>query len=105
MAVRNLTLGFILNLSNVETVKFSGSFFEFHEILPLLTRGQPPFHVVCPSLPGYGFSSPPRRGKENNPLTFSQMAIALDALMRGLGFNSYVSFLLPSLAPSRPYLL
>lgn len=60
--------------------------------MPLLTGGEPAFHVVCPSMPGYCFSSSPKRGKASNPLTFTQIAIALDALMRGLGFNSYVSF-------------
>ena len=44
-----------------------GSFFEFHKVIPMLTHpdrhgGTPEssFHVVAPSLPGYGFSPAPR---------------------------------------------
>lgn len=51
----------------VLTHGWPGSFIEFERILPLLADpgahgGDPAdsFHVVVPSLPGYGFSSPPR---------------------------------------------
>jgi pimeloyl-ACP methyl ester carboxylesterase len=39
-----------------------GSFFECYKILPLLTaeNASLPFHVVCPSIPGYGFSEAPK---------------------------------------------
>ncbi|HEY8432056.1 MAG TPA: epoxide hydrolase [Sandaracinaceae bacterium] len=44
-----------------------GSIFEFHKIIGPLTdptrhggRAEDAFHVVCPSIPGYGFSEPPR---------------------------------------------
>lgn len=35
-----------------------GSFYEFYKILPLLTENQDGvvFEVICPSIPGYGFS-------------------------------------------------
>ncbi|GFT92690.1 epoxide hydrolase 1 [Nephila pilipes] len=42
-----------------------GSFVEFIKIVPLLTTPQPEydfvFEVVCPSIPGYGFSESPHR--------------------------------------------
>eukprot|EP01065_Artemidia_motanka_P011376 TRINITY_DN1610_c4_g1_i1.p2 TRINITY_DN1610_c4_g1~~TRINITY_DN1610_c4_g1_i1.p2 ORF type:complete len:408 (+),score=135.08 TRINITY_DN1610_c4_g1_i1:48-1226(+) len=61
-----------------------GSFFEFHKVLPLLGDD---FHVVAPSLPGYGFSGrPTTRG-------FDVAAIArtVDLLMRSLGYPRYVA--------------
>ena len=64
-----------------------GTFFEFHEIVPLLT---PKFHVVCPSLPGYTFSSPPRSMNASGPISFTQVAHLMDALMRSLGYEKYV---------------
>ena len=36
------------------------TFAEFAKVVPILTDGTPPFHVVAPSLPGFGFSGPPR---------------------------------------------
>ena len=45
------------------TVHFIGSFWEFYKLIPMLTNPPseeyPAFHVVVPSLPGFGFSSPP----------------------------------------------
>lgn len=42
-----------------------GSFFEFYRLIPLLTEPSDPgdlvFEVVCPSIPGYGFSDAPRK--------------------------------------------
>ena len=45
-----------------------GSVFEFHKIIPMLTEpenhggsAEQAFHVVAPSIPGYGFSSAPTR--------------------------------------------
>lgn len=40
-----------------------GSFYEFYKILPLLTENQDglAFEVICPSIPGYGFSDAPRK--------------------------------------------
>ena len=40
-----------------------GHFLEVKKILPLLTsagEGHPSFHVVAPSLPGFGFSEAPK---------------------------------------------
>lgn len=38
-----------------------GSFFEFYRILPMLTKteGDVVFEVICPSIPGYGYSEAP----------------------------------------------
>ena len=46
----------------VLTHGWPGSFLEFEQVLPLLTNppdDSPAFHVVAPSLPGYGFSGRP----------------------------------------------
>lgn len=45
-----------------------GSFYEFYGLIPLLTEPSDPddlvFEVVCPSIPGYGFSGAPRKKGE-----------------------------------------
>ncbi|XP_028843993.1 epoxide hydrolase 1-like [Denticeps clupeoides] len=64
-----------------------GSFFEFYKILPLLTdtKDDLAFEVICPSIPGYGFSEAPHK----------QGFCSLDAariflkLMERLGFNKF----------------
>jgi microsomal epoxide hydrolase len=76
----------------VVTHGWPGSFFEFHKILGPLT--DPPahggdardaFHVVCPSIPGYGFSEAPRtRGWD-----VRRMAEVNAALMERLGYARY----------------
>ena len=41
-----------------------GHFLEVEKMLPLLTAGSPDhpsFHVVAPSLPGFGFSEAPKK--------------------------------------------
>jgi pimeloyl-ACP methyl ester carboxylesterase len=66
-----------------------GSFLEFHQILELLKKKYSPqdlpYHVIVPSLPGYGYSSGP-------PLDFDfgieNASEALNNLMVGLGFGS-----------------
>ncbi|KAK9810911.1 hypothetical protein WJX73_007650 [Symbiochloris irregularis] len=66
-----------------------GSFLEFHKILPKLqsddTKGD--YHVVIPSLPGYGFSSPPPRPG----FDAVQIAALFDELMGALGYRQYVA--------------
>lgn len=68
-----------------------GSFWEFHGIIEHLTNpppDQPAFHVVIPSLPGFGFSSPPPK----KLWTMSDNARILDHLMTGiLGYPSYMA--------------
>jgi pimeloyl-ACP methyl ester carboxylesterase len=69
-----------------------GSVVEFLDVVPRLTEpeahgGTAPdaFHVIAPSLPGYGFSDPTRtRGWD-----VSRMARALVELMQRLGYTSY----------------
>ncbi len=69
-----------------------GSFMEFHRLIPMLTQpekfgGSPDdaFHVVAPSLPGYGFSSTPTvRG-----WGLERIAKSIDTLMDGLGYDRY----------------
>jgi epoxide hydrolase len=69
-----------------------GSVVEFLDVIPLLTQpeaygGGPAdaFHVIAPSLPGYGFSEPTRtRGWDS-----WRMAGAFIELMRGLGYDRY----------------
>jgi microsomal epoxide hydrolase len=66
-----------------------GSIWEFHRVAPALAQpsgnAQPAFHVVCPSLPGYGFSGPTRvRGWH-----VARVAAALAELMRRLGHARY----------------
>ena len=59
-----------------------GSIVEFLTAIPLLTES---FHVVAPSLPGYGFSGPTReRGWDT-----WRMARAFAELMASLGYNRY----------------
>ncbi|WP_261166681.1 epoxide hydrolase family protein [Microbacterium sp. Marseille-Q6965] len=49
----------------------------------------PDFHVVVPSLPGFGFSSPYRRG----PLTEERMAATMHTLMTEvLGYGRYLTY-------------
>ena len=69
-----------------------GSVVEFLEVLPRLTdpeafggQAADAFHVVAPSLPGYGFSEPPRtRGWDEQ-----RIARAYMALMERLGYSRY----------------
>ncbi len=69
----------------VLTHGWPGSVVEFLDAIELLTEGPDPFHVVCPSLPGYGFSDKPaRRG-----WTVQRMAAAWAQLMARLGYDRY----------------
>ena len=70
-----------------------GSIAEFSEILPILTEPQEhggqredAFHVICPSIPGYGFSDAPTEPG------FDQKQVALGHinLMEQLGYEKYV---------------
>ena len=66
-----------------------GSVVEFHKVIePLATGGADgadAFHVICPSLPGYGFS-----GKPAAPgWGVGKIAEAWDALMERLGYGRY----------------
>lgn len=69
-----------------------GSIVEFLDVIPRLTQpeshgGDPgdAFHVVAPSLPGYGFSDPPRTKGWDVP----RIARAFASLMSRLGYARY----------------
>jgi pimeloyl-ACP methyl ester carboxylesterase len=60
-----------------------GSIVEFHKVIePLTERG---FDVVCPSLPGYGFSAKPT----STGWGIERIADAWDVLMNRLGYQRY----------------
>jgi pimeloyl-ACP methyl ester carboxylesterase len=60
---------------------FPDSFYRFHKVVDLLSDT---FHVVVPSLPGFGFSG-------GEPLSVEDCADRLAALMAGLGYERYVA--------------
>lgn len=67
-----------------------GSFYEFSQVWNPLSHPedpkQPAFHVVVPSLPGFGFSDwPPRAG-----WTLQDTARIFDKLMKKLGYSQYM---------------
>ena len=59
-----------------------GSIVEFHKVIEPLAAD---FHVVCPSLPGYGFSGKPSR----TGWSVEKVADAWATLMARLGYESY----------------
>ena len=71
-----------------------GSIVEFQKVIgplsdPAAYGGNPAdaFHVVCPSLPGYGFSEKPRETGWN----VQKIADTWSALMRRLGYEHYLA--------------
>lgn len=76
----------------VLTHGWPGSIVEFQKVIPLLTEPQEhggnasdAFHVVCPTLPGFGFS-----GKPDAPgWNLARIARAWDELMGQLGYTRY----------------
>ncbi|XP_041644707.1 epoxide hydrolase 1-like [Cheilinus undulatus] len=64
-----------------------GSFYEFYKILPLLTerQGDVVFEVVCPSIPGYGYSEAPHK-QGFNSLAAARVFLTL---MERLGFSEF----------------
>ncbi|MCW1959010.1 MAG: epoxide hydrolase [Mycobacterium sp.] len=59
-----------------------GSIVEFAKVIGPLSRD---FHLVCPTLPGFGFS-----GKPTSPgWTVERIALAWDILMKRLGYDRY----------------
>ncbi|RVX67737.1 hypothetical protein B0A52_07860 [Exophiala mesophila] len=67
-----------------------GSFLEVDNIIEPLTNppdaSMPAFHVVAPSIPGYGFSPSPRKPG----FGYRQSGAAFHALMQKLGYKKYV---------------
>ncbi|KAF8315330.1 alpha/beta-hydrolase, partial [Clavulina sp. PMI_390] len=69
-----------------------GLFFDFHKIIKALTNPedstQPAFHVVAPSLPGYAWSSLPRK----RIFGLDDLARVFNKLMKDvLGYEKYVA--------------
>ena len=71
-----------------------GSVVEFHKVIELLVdptahggRAEDAFHVVCPSLPGFGFSAKPTE----TGWGVEKIAEAWDVLMGRLGYERFVA--------------
>uniref|UniRef100_G3NJG8 Epoxide hydrolase n=1 Tax=Gasterosteus aculeatus aculeatus TaxID=481459 RepID=G3NJG8_GASAC len=66
-----------------------GSFYEFYGLIPLLTEPSDPqdlvFEVVCPSIPGYGFSEAPHKKGFDSVCA----ARIFHKLMKRLGFHKF----------------
>ncbi|XP_062407635.1 epoxide hydrolase 1 isoform X2 [Sardina pilchardus] len=66
-----------------------GSFYEFYGIMPLLTEPANPddlaFEVICPSIPGYGFSEAPHKKGFDSVCA----ARIFHKLMKRLGFSQF----------------
>jgi pimeloyl-ACP methyl ester carboxylesterase len=60
-----------------------GSFLEFLDVIPALTKG---FHVVCPSLPGFGFST----RSLDRACDQQDIAAMMVKLMAGLGYGRFL---------------
>jgi len=73
----------------IMTHGWPGSVLEFIAVIEDLTQpadaAQPAFHLVLPSLPGYGFSGRP----DKSGWSVEKTAEAWDRLMRGLGYDRY----------------
>jgi pimeloyl-ACP methyl ester carboxylesterase len=75
---------------------YPGSFAEFLDLIGPLTdpvghggRAEHAFHVVVPSMPGFGFSTPLIPAPGGGDWTMAAVARAYDTLMRRLGYESY----------------
>jgi epoxide hydrolase len=97
--VRDLNVHFIHEKSRepnafplVITHGWPGSVFEFHKILGPLTdpvahggKKEDAFHVVCPSMPGYGWSEAPKK----SGFDIAEVSETNKALMAQLGYTRY----------------
>lgn len=77
----------------IMTHGWPGSIAEFLDIIPMLTEPQnfggdakDAFHVICPSIPGYGYSDAPKQTGFDQ----KQVAIGHIELMNRLGYEKYV---------------
>ena len=69
---------------------YPASFVEFATLAPLLAEPAdgPAFHVVAPSIPGFGFSTP----LAGLGWDLGRTALAFDRIMTGLGYDRYAVF-------------
>ncbi len=81
-------------LSVIITHGWPGSILEMQKVIGPLTdptafggRAADAFHLVIPSMPGYGFSEQPTTPGWNA----DRIGLAWDVLMKRLGYNRYVS--------------
>jgi pimeloyl-ACP methyl ester carboxylesterase len=78
-------------LDKLRPKRVPGSFIEFIPILEILSKKYTPetlpYHIVVPSLPGYGFSS----GPQSTEFKMVDVAKIFNNLMLGLGFDKYVA--------------
>ncbi|MFP2989075.1 epoxide hydrolase, partial [Bacillus velezensis] len=72
---------------------YPGSFLDFLDMIdplvdPVAHGGRPEdaFHLVIPSMPGFGFSTPV---VGDTDWTMARVARAYDVLLRDLGYDSY----------------
>lgn len=80
-------------LFQLTIVMYKGSFLEFEGILSLAKKkyspSELPYHLIVPSLPGYGYSSGPSLKTD---WRVEDIAVVIDNLMVGLGFgDGYIS--------------
>ncbi|MCR9278880.1 MAG: epoxide hydrolase [Pseudomonadaceae bacterium] len=74
----------------VMTHGWPGSVIEFLKVIEPLTAppaSEPAFHLVLPSLPGYGFSGKPTE----TGWGLERIALAWDAIMKALGYSRYLA--------------
>jgi len=99
--IDDIEVHFIHSLSNYKNATpiiishgWPGSFMECLKAIPQLTQpenyGKKPedaFHVICPSIPGFGFSSAPKKQGFN----IIRVADLYVKLMARLGYNKYIA--------------
>ncbi|CEP09729.1 hypothetical protein [Parasitella parasitica] len=96
--VNGLNIHFVHETSQVENAipllmlhGWPSTFYEFHKLIKPLRDGEnssQAFHVVVPSLPGYGFSEAPKEEGWGSP----KMAETFHKLMTELGYRKYMVF-------------
>jgi len=93
--IEGLDLHFIHERSKHEKAKpilithgWPGSIVEFFKLIPLLAAGTETdsFHVVCVSIPGFGFSDAPKKSGFNG----YECARIFNTLMNRLGYEEYI---------------
>ncbi|KAI8969956.1 Alpha/Beta hydrolase protein [Mycotypha africana] len=95
--IQNLNLHFVhepsLRSEAIPIILIHGwpsTFYEFHKLVePLKSSETQAFHVVLPSLPGYGFSEAPRL---DGSCSLFEMAAMFHELMQRLGYEKYMVY-------------